>query len=556
MHTRAGGDPPPTGVGSKIHPMRTRDLIGSALGGLWRQKARTTLTLLGVSVGTTALAYSLALGIGLRVFIENEFKARRDFWTVNVHPKNWGRDDLKEEDIPAEKLAVPPEVPADRRDRLRKKLVQEYRNTHRPEQMTLVTAEQIERFRRHPDVDDVVTFRVQHANISVGDERTSGMVYAGRVDVFEPSLADHLLFGRAPEPNAADEAVLSEFALFKLGLKTDEQLRAVVGKRVRVVLGVGDFAKAGSIAYLLSPGAAQEELNRTQAEVLDKIARQLPAQIDKFDLSDIEKAMVKAVMTRKPTNDLPRRWSQDEYSAVIECTVVGVTRLPEDRPFDPADLLGGTPMPAWEVFLPPAAEQKLFAQVPAVASLGYPDVVVKVRPGGDLEGVVAEIESTGLESYNGLRFYRSVKREVTLISAGLNLFALISLLVASIGITNTLFTSVLERTKEIGIWKSLGARDGYVLALFLLEGSLIGLLGGGVGLLAAWGLSIPSNGWVIQLIEHQRGGDRLLTDTVFDWPFWLPPAVVGFAALLTTLAAVYPARRAARVQPVEALRHE
>jgi putative ABC transport system permease protein len=536
--------------------MRTRDLIGAAVGGLWRQKARTTLTLLGVTVGTTALAYSLALGVGLRAFIENEFKARREFWTVNVHPKNWGRDDLKEEDIPPDKIAIPEDVPADRRDRIRQKLVQEYRNSHRAKRVTLVTAEQIEQFKRIPDVDDVLASRYASAHLTLDEKRFRGSLYAGRLDKFEPSLESNLLFGRVPNPAAADEAVVSEYALFKLGLKTDEQMRSAVGKRLRVVLGREDFANAGSVAYLLAPGAAHDEMSRAQAEVLDKIAKQMPAQIDKFDLSDFEKGMVKTVMGRKPTTDLPRKWSDEWYTAALDVTVVGVTRVPAVKKFDPTDLLSGTPMPPSEVLLTPAGEKKLFAQVPELSSLGYTDAAVLVKPGGDLEGVVAAIEDTGLDTFNGLRFYRSVKREVTLISAGLNLFALISLLVAAIGITNTLFTSVLERTKEIGIWKSLGARDGHILFLFLLEGSLIGLVGGGLGLLSAWLLSIPSDGWVKSLIEHQRGGEKLISETYFAWPVWLPIAVVGFAALLTTLAAIYPARRASRVQPVEALRHE
>lgn len=538
--------------------MRTRDLLSAAVGGLWRQKARTTLTLLGVTVGTTALAFSLALGVGLRAFVENEFTAHREFWWVNVHPPNFGRGDLKEEDIPPERIAVPPDLPADRRERLRQRLIDDYRNSHRPTRVTLVTREHIDQLKRTPDVQDVIAYRVQYAQLTLGERRGGGLVYAGRLDDFEPPLDSHLLFGRGPNPAAADEAVVSEYALYNLGLKTDEQMRAAVGQKLRVVLGVGEFAKAGSVAALLAPGAAQEEVSRTQAEILDKIARQLPQQIDKFDLSEFEKAAVKAVMKarEKPKQGTPLRWSEPEYTAAVEVTIVGVTRLPAKKKFDPADLLAGRAMPANDVLLGPAGEQKLFAQVPEYAALGYPDVGVKVRPGGDLEGVVQRVEAIGLESFNGLRFYKSVKREVTLISAGLNLFALISLLVAAIGITNTLFTSVLERTKEIGVWKSVGARDGHILALFLLEGAVIGLTGGLAGLLAAWGLSVPSNGWVIRLIEHQRGEGKLLSDTVFAWPGWLPAAVVLFAAVLTTLAAVYPARRAARVQPVEALRHE
>jgi putative ABC transport system permease protein len=536
--------------------MRTSDLIIAAIGGLWRQKARTTLTVLGVTVGTTALAFSLALGVGLRAFIESEFKARREFWTVNVHPKNWGRDDLKEEDIPPDRIAVPPEIPAERSARIRQKLIQDYRNSHRAKRVSLVTLDHIEQFKRMADVDDVLASRFATTHLTLDEKRYQGVVFAGRLDRFVPALDTHLLFGRAAHPTAIDEVVVSEFALFKLGLKTNDQIQSAVGKKLRIVLGRDDFARAGSIASLLAPGAAQDEISRTQAGILDKIAQQLPVQIDKFDLTDFEKTVVKAVMKGKPSMDLPRKWSEEWYSASLDVTIVGVVSLPPIRKFDPTDLLSGSPMPNSDILLPPAGERKLFAQVPELSTLGYTDVAVLVRPGGDLEAVVQAIEKTGLDSYNGLRFYKSVKREVTLISAGLNLFALISLLVAAIGITNTLFTSVLERTKEIGIWKSLGARDGHILLLFLLEGSVIGWVGGCLGWAAAWGLSIPSDSWVRQLIEHQRGGEKLFTETVFAWPGWLPPAVVGFAVLLTTVAALYPARRASRVQPVDALRHE
>ena len=84
--------------------MRKIDLIRSALGGLWRQKARTSLTLLGVAVGSCALAFSLSLGLGLRALIDNEFQSREDFWWVTVFPANRGQTLIDEKDIPPEKI--------------------------------------------------------------------------------------------------------------------------------------------------------------------------------------------------------------------------------------------------------------------------------------------------------------------------------------------------------------------------------------------------------------------------------------------------------------------
>src|SRR5205823_8376450 len=103
--------------------MRVRELLRFAVGGLWRQKVRTALTLVGVTVGTCALAFSLALGFGLRAFIEREFKGRDDFWRVTVHPADPPADP---NGVPPEKVAVIGEMAAERRERLREALVERY----------------------------------------------------------------------------------------------------------------------------------------------------------------------------------------------------------------------------------------------------------------------------------------------------------------------------------------------------------------------------------------------------------------------------------------------
>jgi putative ABC transport system permease protein len=539
--------------------MRTRDLIGTALGGLWRQKARSALTLLGVAVGATALAYTLALGVGLREFIENEFKSRREFWTVRVTPIDYGRPQFPEADIPPEEVAVSGDLPADRRERLRKRLVLDYQRDHPPKKLSVITKEQVERMKRMPGVEAVQTFQVGSGEITVGDSRRFGSFYCGKLDAFDPPLADMLLWGRMPTPGATDEVVVSEFLLYALGFKTDEQMRGVVGKPVRVTVGGAEFSKGIGLAAMLSPNARQEQISRAQAEVLDRIAKQLPQHIDKFDLSDFEKLAVKAVLSAKPPPaDAPKRHGDQTPAEPIDFTIVGVSRLPDDKPPDPTDLLAGSPAPHNDLMVGPEVEEKLFAKRLAAVGLseiGYSDVSVRVTPGGDVEGVVNEIEGMGLHTYNSLRYYNGVKREVTLISAGLNLFAMLSMLVAAIGIMNTLFTSVLERTREIGILKAVGARDGHILWVFLLEGAAVGLVGGLLGLGAAWALSIPSDGWVKSLIESVQK-EKLLTTTYFAWPWWLVPAVLLFTVLLTTAAAVFPARRASRIPPVEALRYE
>src|SRR5437773_9068487 len=103
--------------------MRTRELIRFAIGGLWRQKVRTALTLVGVTIGTAALAFSLSLGLGLRAFIDNEFKSRDDFWRVTVHPGEGAADPA---DVPPDKVAVHGTMSEARRARLKAALTEQY----------------------------------------------------------------------------------------------------------------------------------------------------------------------------------------------------------------------------------------------------------------------------------------------------------------------------------------------------------------------------------------------------------------------------------------------
>ncbi len=534
--------------------MRKSDLIRSALGGLWRQKARTSLTLLGVAVGSCALAFSLSLGLGLRALIDNEFKSRDDFWWVTVFPANRGQTLLDEKDFPPEKLLVKGEMPEDRRERIRQRLIGDYRQNNRPKEIKLITADRIEYLKALPDVEEVRVFRNSSGQVWLGEKMAPGQTYAGRLDTFDPKLDTRLIRGRMAE--GPDEAVITEFQLYNLGLRSDAELDGALGRTIRLVFGKSEFEKAGVLAALLTPGSGQvdEAITRTQSQTLTKIVDQLPQKIDGFDLTPEEKAIVKLVMTRKRTDTTATKRS--ETSAAAEFRIVGVLRETSKEesladPLSPHKMRGDHA----QVFLTAGGGQRLYSQFPELASLGYTEAFVKVKPGGNLPAVVDGIKGDGMDCFSGLKFYQSVKREVTLIAAGLNLFALISLLVAAIGITNTLFTSVLERTREIGIWKSLGARDSAILLMFLTEGTVLGFIGGLLGLLLAWLLSIPGDGFVVGLIE-QQSPEKIFSTSVFEFPLWLCLGTVGFALFITTCAALYPARRASRVQPVEALRYE
>ena len=137
---------------------------------------------------------------------------------------------------------------------------------------------------------------------------------------------------------------------------------------------------------------------------------------------------------------------------------------------------------------------------------------------------------------------------------GMTGFAGAALLVAAIGITNTMVMAVLERTREIGIMKAVGASEGQIMSIFLIEGMLLGLVGGSLGVLSGWGISLGMDSWVRSILEGEF--HEPMTEPMFVFPAWLALSVPIFCGIVTTAAAFYPARRAARIDPVQALRHD
>jgi putative ABC transport system permease protein len=155
---------------------------------------------------------------------------------------------------------------------------------------------------------------------------------------------------------------------------------------------------------------------------------------------------------------------------------------------------------------------------------------------------------------------QSLQQTISSVTNTLSLFlvgiAAISLLVGAIGIANTMFMSVMERTRQIGVLKALGTTDGEITKLFLMESSIMGLIGGLMGIF----LGFIASGIVSELGVRFLGtgsgpGARSLTSLTVISPELVLFALV-FSIVIGALSGYFPARRAAKLEPVEALRYE
>ncbi len=185
----------------------------------------------------------------------------------------------------------------------------------------------------------------------------------------------------------------------------------------------------------------------------------------------------------------------------------------------------------------------------------YDFFFVKVKEGADPEDVAERIRDR-LEKLRGeedftvmtaAQLSETVGGILSAVSAVLIGIGAISLLVGGVGIMNTMYTSVLERTREIGIYKALGAENNTILTLFLVESGLIGVLGGLIGIVLGFGMAL-----VVEMIGREMGVGLL-----HAWIAWeLALFALLFSFSIGVLAGFLPARSAAKMNPVDALRHE
>ncbi len=184
---------------------------------------------------------------------------------------------------------------------------------------------------------------------------------------------------------------------------------------------------------------------------------------------------------------------------------------------------------------------------------GYSDVVVHTGSLNDASRVSKAISNLGFRSATLQTFLDQANRIFAIMQVMLSSVGLLALLVASVGIANTMIMSIYERTREIGTLKALGSSNGDVLRVFMLEAGLIGLFGGIVGVVSGWLLGLLLNRVILDYLKREQ----IPIDAPFFVITWdLVAEVLIFAALIGILAGLYPALRAAKLDPLAALRHE
>ncbi|HEV8047696.1 MAG TPA: FtsX-like permease family protein [Terriglobales bacterium] len=233
-------------------------------------------------------------------------------------------------------------------------------------------------------------------------------------------------------------------------------------------------------------------------------------------------------------------------------TIVGVSDL------DPDSMRGQARA---RVFLPLKLAQNLHVMQPSDlrdttnltgGTPAYITVEVHVKSPTQVQPVEDAIKKMGFNTFSIVDATRSLRQFFAVLDLFLGIFGSLALAVASIGIVNTLVMAILERRREIGIMKAIGASDGDVKGLFFAEAGVMGVFGGFVGVALGWTIGRVINLGTNVYLKRQH----FPPEQIWFVPWWLVLGAIAFAIVVSLLSGLYPASRAARLDPVQALRYE
>jgi putative ABC transport system permease protein len=229
--------------------------------------------------------------------------------------------------------------------------------------------------------------------------------------------------------------------------------------------------------------------------------------------------------------------------------IVGLTDL------DPDSMRGAARA---RVFLPLKLAQDLHVvqsnlrDTSASDSPSYTSLSVRAKNPNQVPAIEDAIKKLGFGAFSIVDATRSMRQFFAVLDGFLAIFGSLALAVASIGIVNTLVMAILERRREIGIMKAIGASDGDVRGLFFAEAGAMGLVGGAAGVTLGWAIGRLINFGMNIYLQRQN----FPSAQIWSVPLWLVLGAIAFSVVVSLLAGLYPASRAARLDPVQALRYE
>jgi ABC-type antimicrobial peptide transport system permease subunit len=501
--------------------MKTLDLAELAMRNLREAMLRNSLTTLGVAVGVASLVAMLSLGVGLQTLASKRLLRSGLFDSVLVSSSRDFRGNGN-------------------------------RNHGEPvtgKNAPALDADALQSFEKLPNVSEVYPQIRFTTDLRYRGKTTTTSVL-GIPESSQKSEAFEGMSGKFFSSATADEAILQ----LELAQQIVEQQRQS-SLSANPSAGSADRSaeprpQKPSVPATIakSPTAAPLTLAAAAGELVGETMVMRYAEREAFtSAADRDAALLESAMTGELTGGLSVKPREKTLH------IVGIIES------DPSAGMGG--FGGGRLFLPlKMAESLHVAQPTDMQALlsdtetkpSYTAATVRVRSPKDVATVEAAIKQTGFSAFSLLDATKGLRLVFTVFDLFLGLFGSLALTVASLGIINTLVMAILERRREIGVLKALGATDGDVKSLFFAEAAAMGFFGGLFGVALGWFIGQALT-WGTGIYLRQQDLPGVKISYV---PWWLAVGAILFATIVSLLAGLYPAARAASLNPVDALRYE
>lgn len=487
--------------------MNFRDLLTLALDNLRLMKLRTFLTTSGVVIAIAAFVAMLSFGAGNQELIERQYEDLGLFTTMLVYPP----DNDEGQEGSGIKL----------------------------------DDEAVRAFAAIPGVRLAYPFDDFKVSVVIGDTQFSADAQALSIEAMETKMFSQFDAGEMFSSDSAHQAVVTGYFLEMAGIESPD---SIIGKNLVITADLSSLDSA--MAYLLRDegGQLRERLSGIRLDSLRY--GEYRTRIFKRELNDAAKRFVDGLL------NAPMKISDTlVITGVLEGNRRGGHRLRTKSIIIPSFtarqfITGGLPNDPLELFSAISGGDILGSTDGSATE--YPRVTLDIAPQVSHQVVRDSIQALGYRTFSYAEQFDEIRQFFMYFYLALGIIGFIALITASLGIVNTMIMSIVERFKEIGVLKSLGADEREIRFLFLVESGVIGSIGSILGIIFGW-LITRAASLVAQMIMERQGIDGV---ELFALPLWLILIALAFGLTASLAAGYYPASRAAGVDPIQALRNE